>query len=112
MNPQTQADGGASVVKRKTKTKRAPKRKRNAQEQLAARLDVIRSLAGAADDTVLTFGQWCALNSFSEATGGRILADPDPDARPAVIQLSAQRKGITIRANRAWQQSRSRSGAA
>jgi hypothetical protein len=61
------------------------------------------------DDQVLTFFEWCQLNRLSERTGRRILNNPDPAAsRPVVTMLSASRVGITVRANRAWQQSRER----
>jgi hypothetical protein len=53
----------------------------------------------------MTFHDWCALNNFSVSTGRRILAGADG---PAVTQLSPRRIGITIGANRAWQQSRVR----
>ena len=58
-----------------------------------------------ADDQVLTFLEWCQLNRISERNGRRILAGPDG---PTVTLLSARRMGITVRANRAWQQSRER----
>jgi len=53
----------------------------------------------------MTFHDWCALNNFSVSTGRRILASENG---PAVTQLSPRRIGITIGANRAWQQSRVR----
>ena len=56
-------------------------------------------------DQVLTFGEWCLLNKISTRTGRRILKLPEPD-RPAVVRLSANRMGITRRANRRWQESR------
>ena len=57
------------------------------------------------DHRVMTFHDWCALNNFSVSTGRRILAGENG---PAVTQLSPRRIGITIGANRAWQQSRVR----
>ena len=54
---------------------------------------------------VLTFAEWCALNAFSRSTGRRVLAGPNP---PDVIDLSPKRIGITIDANRRWQESRTR----
>jgi hypothetical protein len=57
------------------------------------------------DDQVMTFHEWCRLNRISERTGRRIL---DSDDGPKVTWLSSHRIGITMRANRAWQNSRSR----
>jgi hypothetical protein len=57
------------------------------------------------DAQVLTFLQWCSLNNLSERTGRRILAG---GSGPVITDLSAQRIGITVRANRAWQDSRAR----
>jgi predicted DNA-binding transcriptional regulator AlpA len=56
-------------------------------------------------DRVLTFGQWCAVNGFSEATGHRIIKGGNG---PAVLQLSTRRIGIKESANAAWQASRTR----
>jgi hypothetical protein len=60
------------------------------------------------DDQVLTFFEWCQLNRISERTGRRILANPDPAAKPVVTMLTTTRLGITVGANRRWQQSRKR----
>jgi hypothetical protein len=60
------------------------------------------------DDQVLTFVEWCSLNRIGERTGRRILARPDG---PVVTMLSAQRIGITVNNNRAWQQRRTRARA-
>jgi hypothetical protein len=60
------------------------------------------------DDQVLTLPEWRRINRLSERTARRILSDPDPKKRPKLTQLSAQRKGVTVRANRDWQQSRTR----
>jgi hypothetical protein len=57
------------------------------------------------DDFVLTFKEWCAANRISVRNGRRILAGPDG---PIVTMLSARRIGITVKNNRAWQQSRER----
>jgi hypothetical protein len=56
-------------------------------------------------DQVLTFDQWCALNSFSPATGRRIVNSGNG---PTIVKLSARRIGITLRANREWLASRAR----
>jgi hypothetical protein len=62
-------------------------------------------LAPLLDDRVLTFAQWCALNSLGERTGRRILQS---GSGPAVVQLSERRIGVTVRENRRWQQARER----
>jgi hypothetical protein len=54
---------------------------------------------------VLTFREWCDLNSISHRTGRRIL---DAPGAPTVTMLTPRRIGITIAANRAWQASRAR----
>jgi hypothetical protein len=65
-----------------------------------------RRVRGALDDNqVLTFREWCLLNSLSERNGRRILKT---GTGPRVVQLSARRFGITVRANREWQASRAR----
>jgi hypothetical protein len=65
-------------------------------------------LSTSLDDQVLTFPEWCQLNRISERTGRRILASPDPKARPVVTMLSPHRIGITVRNNRFWQKARER----
>jgi hypothetical protein len=62
-------------------------------------------LAPLNDDQVLTFREWCILNSIGERTGRRILKSGNG---PPVVQLSEKRIGITVGANRLWQQSRTR----
>jgi hypothetical protein len=57
------------------------------------------------DDEVLTFARWCELNGISLRNGRRIIRAP---GGPRVLQLSANRIGITRRANREWQASRER----
>jgi hypothetical protein len=57
------------------------------------------------DYRVLSFRQWCELNGLSPATGRRILAGANG---PVVTQLSERRIGVTIAANRHWQESRAR----
>jgi hypothetical protein len=57
------------------------------------------------DDQVLTFREWCQLNRISPRNGRRIIAS---GAGPRVVQLSARRMGVTIRANREWQTARER----
>lgn len=55
------------------------------------------------DDSVLTFAEWCQLNSFSLSTGQRLIASGQG---PVFVQLSARRKGVTVAENRRWQASR------
>ncbi|MBR0936699.1 transcriptional regulator [Bradyrhizobium jicamae] len=55
------------------------------------------------DDRIMTFGEWCELNSFSASTGQRLIAN---GRGPRFIQLSARRKGVTVGENRRWQASR------
>ena len=62
-------------------------------------------LTSLADDQVLTFHEWCALNRISERTGRRILASP---GGPQTVQLSPRRVGIRVADNRAWQRARER----
>lgn len=81
------------------KTKKSRVRKRvELSPQLALRLTI--------DDAVLTLEEWRVVNNFSPRTAQRILHSPD-DA-PVITNLSAQRKGVTVRNNRLWQMSRTR----
>ena len=57
------------------------------------------------DQRVLNFHQWCRLNNISEHTGCRILKSGQG---PTLTQLSERRVGITMRANRIWQDARAR----
>jgi len=57
------------------------------------------------DDRVLRFADWCRLNSFSIATGRRIVQSGQG---PPIIELSARRLGIRVGDNRAWQKTRVR----
>ena len=63
------------------------------------------ALSSFSDQQVLRFGDWCRLNGLSERTGRRIFAGPNG---PVVTKLSTKIFGITIAANRAWQEARSR----
>ena len=51
------------------------------------------------DQQVLTFGEWCLLNSISPKTGRRILKAP---GGPVVTQLTTKQIGITVAADREW----------
>jgi hypothetical protein len=57
------------------------------------------------DQQILTFCEWCNLNSISARTGRRILKAP---GGPTVTMLTTRRFGISIAANREWQASRTR----
>jgi hypothetical protein len=57
------------------------------------------------DDEVLTFAQWCKLNSIGERTGRRLLAS---GRGPRVLQLTESRIGIRRSDNRLWQDSLAR----
>jgi predicted DNA-binding transcriptional regulator AlpA len=50
-------------------------------------------------DRVISFREWCARNSLSEATGRRLLASKKG---PIVTRLSERRIGIRERDYRAW----------
>ena len=49
------------------------------------------------DQQILTFAEWCDLNSISARTGRRILKAP---GGPTVTMLTSRRFGISISANR------------
>jgi hypothetical protein len=55
------------------------------------------------DDRVMTFGEWCQVNNFSEATGRRLR---HAGKAAVFVQLSDRRIGCTVRSNREWQESR------
>ena len=57
------------------------------------------ALACVDDDRVLTFEEWCSLNSFSPSTGYRLIASGQG---PTFVRLSARRKGVTVGENRRW----------
>jgi hypothetical protein len=57
------------------------------------------------DSRVLTFPEWCAVNGFSLRTGRRLIQRGDG---PIVTQLSPQRIGVTIGADKAWKAARAR----
>jgi hypothetical protein len=90
------------------KHRKLSKREREKHKQALAhkrkqRLDALP--ATLQDGQVLTFFEWCALNRIGERTGRRLLASGNG---PVVTQLTEKRIGITIRANREWQQARER----
>src|SRR5262245_32977045 len=81
----------------KRKKGRAAGRKRRAAE----RLRVFEQMRNMPDDAVMTVGEWTSLNSLSARAARRILHG---DNGPAVVQLTPQRVGITVKANREWQE--------
>lgn len=76
-----------------------------------SRIDITdrATLSGIDDDRMLTFIEWCQLNSFSLSTGQRLITSGQG---PVFVQLSARRKGVTVGENRRWQMSRTVSTAA
>ncbi|UQR67719.1 transcriptional regulator [Bradyrhizobium sp. C-145] len=61
------------------------------------------------DIRMLSFDEWCQLNSFSRSTGQRLLRD---GKGPQFVRISARRIGVTIGENRRWLASRMTSSAA
>jgi hypothetical protein len=53
---------------------------------------------------VLAFKQWCRVNKFSDSTGKRVLAS----GACKYVMLSERRIGITVGANREYQQNRTK----
>ena len=85
------------------------KHRRGTKTPMRKRALALDSLLTLSDDQVLGFHEWCRLNRLSERTGRRIITGPDG---PTVTMLSLRRYGVTVRANREWQQARARKGAA
>ena len=83
--------------------RRYQKQQRRRKRRCANSLDQLLSMS--LDSQCLSFFEWCQLNRFSGRTGRRILKS---GRGSPVMQLSTQRIGITVGANRAWQQSRER----
>jgi predicted site-specific integrase-resolvase len=54
---------------------------------------------------VLSFDEWCAINNLSVWTARRLIK---AGKGPKILQLSPRRIGVTVRANREWQQARER----
>jgi hypothetical protein len=84
---------------------RAEARRRGRERALAERRRFFLDLKKLPDDACLTIPEWAGLNSLSLRQARRILASGDG---PVVTLLSPKRRAITVRANRAWQESRSR----
>ena len=94
---------------RRSETPKRKQKRRGTKKPMAKRVLALDApLTSLADDQVLTFFEWIRLNRISERTGRRILNGP---GGPTVTMLSARRVGVTVRANRAWQQSRAHKGA-
>jgi hypothetical protein len=75
--------------------------------------EVRRSLQSAReraldDDWIMPFSLWCQINNFSEATGRRLRR---AGKGPVFTQISDRRIGVSIRANRRWQEARAKSDA-
>jgi hypothetical protein len=81
----------------------AKQKRRKRKNKHPSTLDAPLSMLN--DAQVLTFLEWCALNRISARTGRRIL---NSGRGPTVVQLSTKRIGVTVGANRLWQQSRER----
>jgi hypothetical protein len=95
-----------SHVKQIKRKKSKRERERRKLEILAKRKAVLDRLpATLKDDQVLTFSEWRVLNHISERNGRRIFTSSDG---PVLTRLSANRFGVTVANNRAWQQSRQR----
>jgi hypothetical protein len=79
--------------------------KQQRKRKLPEPLDVT-ALGRLHDDQVLTRQEWRQLNRLSDRESRRIWNDPD--RRPEQVQLTARRRGVTVGANRRWQQAQSR----
>jgi hypothetical protein len=78
-----------------------PSRHNKAQNRAALQ----QSVLALADSRVMTFPEWCAVNSISPRTGRRLI---QAGQGPVITQLSPKRIGITVANNRRWQESRER----
>jgi hypothetical protein len=92
---------------KETKQQRA-KRLRAARAKRKQGRQKLRQRLAEDDDAVLTFREWCAVNSVGERTGRRILASGNG---PTITKLSDKRIGISRRHNRAWQETRAKASA-
>ena len=89
--------------RKRNKRARAEARRRGRERRLAKRREFFLNLKELPDDACLLVAEWAALNCLSERQARRILASGDG---PVITKLSAKRRGITIRANREWQERR------
>ena len=99
-------------LSRSQRARRSPSKRTETKQQREERLATgraerrqLRQRLAEDDDAVLTFKEWCALNSVSERQGRRILGS---GSGPTVTKLTDKRVGIIRRANREWQQTRAR----
>ena len=97
---------------RSQRARRSPSKRTETKQQREERLATgraerrqLRQRLAEDDDAVLTFKEWCALNSVSERQGRRILGS---GSGPTVTKLTDKRVGISRRANREWQHARAR----
>jgi len=88
-----------------TKADRAKREAGRARRQAEREAERARLAEYQNPNMVLTFKQWCALNTFSISTGKQILRDGEG---PKVIQLTDKRIGIRIGDNADWQEARAR----
>jgi hypothetical protein len=101
---QSQDRQPSDVSKRKRKRNdRAEARRRGRERRRDERRQFFLNLRDLPDDACLLVAEWAALNCLSERQARRILASGDG---PVITKLSAKRRGITIRANREWQERR------
>jgi hypothetical protein len=77
-------------IERRRRQRRQSDPVRDREIELARSLD---------DDKVLTFKEWCALNSFSARTGRRVINA----GKVRVVRLSERRIGIRVADNRRFQ---------
>ena len=99
-----ECDHQAKQKKRRKKTPAEREAEQAKREALRARIAQYQN-----PNQVLTFTEWCLLNTISEATGERIIASGDG---PIVTALGPRRRGITVGNNATWQASRARGVAA
>jgi hypothetical protein len=79
----------------------ARKRIKKSRERLAADEAERHRLAQYTNpNQVLTFHQWCLLNTISHNLGRKIL---NSDNGPATVKLGLRRIGITVGSNQTWQ---------
>jgi hypothetical protein len=103
-----EAEQARSQRAHRSHKKQVKRRKQRKQRgALEAPLPLLICEGRLQDSQILSFRQWCALNGFSLRTGRRILSGPDG---PTVTMLTDTRIGISVGANKQWQESRARTG--
>jgi hypothetical protein len=95
-----EAQAASGVGKHRIPSKRMPSKRKPPK-----RMSLDEPFASLHPNQVLTFDEWCALNSISPRTGRRILASGNG---PVVTQLARMRIGITVENNARWQAARAR----